>query len=300
MIVVTPVSGVIAPQITGKTGTELIRCAVQTHDRFTRYAEFLQLSQALRLAHASAPVHWIVVEDSTETDPAIADLLKSSRIPHTYLAHASSTIPGATHRGVSQRNAAMDVIRDRKLSGPVYFSDDDNLIRAELVKILSRLPKDAYTIFPIGNQGFFGIEGPLVEPVRANIGGVTGNQVRITHWSCDLCRRRWNVDMAGLAFHSSLILANDDIRFSSASETGYLETDLLEILERQNASLVMFRRLLDKVYAWHDHAVPFDRAGFYDADWVTDAIYREKPTSGHIVRGIDEAKYDLPVARLLP
>lgn len=267
----------------------------QTYDRLTRYADTLHLQLTLQaallpLATTSRPIrlHWIVIEDGASLDPAISHLLQRSPISQTYLSRP--TPDDTQHRGLAQRNAALEYIRHAGLQGVVCFSDDDNAFRPELLHSLSRIPEASYSIFPVGNTGYFGLEGPILAETSDALGPVT-----IEQWSCDFCERRWNVDMGGLAFHTSILHANLNIGLSEAAAPGHLETNLLEQFEQLNQSLILLPELLDQVHVWHDHSLQFHRAGYYDANWRTEAVSKERmraPTE--VVRGFSWANETLP------
>ncbi|KAK4049338.1 hypothetical protein OIO90_005467 [Microbotryomycetes sp. JL221] len=295
--------------LTSSARESTVYVVTPTYDRLTRFADLLQVGQALQLASLDTNVLWIVVEDSNELDRAVAHLLNELGVPHVYFSHQQTR--AGPHRGVDQRNAALDLIKSRQQSGkpdaggPVYFLDDDNAIRSRLVTSLAKLPRDTYTVFHVGNQGYFGLEGPVVDNVRKR-----GGDGKIVQWCCDLCRRRWNVDMAGFAFHSSLLLPSASasvksllsgrhIKFSQASEAGFLETDLLSAIEQSSqAQLVLSKTLLETVHVWHDSSAQFDKATYYDADWVTTGLFKLRPnTTNQVVRGFDWADDDLPSAR---
>jgi hypothetical protein len=73
-------------------------------------------------------LHWIVIEDSNATIPAVERILKRSRIPYTYF--YTTTAPGFPRRGWTHRNMGLEYIRKNyrnyKRNAVVYFADDDN------------------------------------------------------------------------------------------------------------------------------------------------------------------------------
>ncbi|ORY81268.1 nucleotide-diphospho-sugar transferase [Leucosporidium creatinivorum] len=286
------------------TALPLVIVVSPTHDRLTRYADTLHLQLTLQAALSlpQAPrIEWLLVEDGPLPDPAILSLLHRSNIPHHYFHQL--TPPKTEHRGLAQRNRALDLIRRKGLDGIVYFADDDNALRPELLSELARIPKDSYTIFPVGNTGYFGFEGPvLVAQGSSSTSAEQDDQgaVQIQQWCCDFCRRRWNVDMGGLAFHSSLLHSSPPLAFNPLAEAGFLETDLLEQFEALNATLTFLPRLMDEVHVWHDHSVPFYKAGFYDQDWRTEGVLSRKLMSkNEVARGFSWANNSLPVGRML-
>ena len=91
-------------------------------------AELTRLGQTL--LHVPA-IRWIVVEDAPTTSASIAKLLARLSIPYV---HLSAPMPPEYRvernfqpRGVSNRMAALDWIRQNEIrSGVIYFADDDN------------------------------------------------------------------------------------------------------------------------------------------------------------------------------
>lgn len=231
---------------------------------------------------------WLVVEDAAEQDSAVRDLLEATGIDYRYLAVQTPT--DATHRGVAQRNGALEWILREQLAGVVYFADDDNAYRAALWSHLARMPLDSFTVFPVGNMGYFGWEGPILAEAAEG-------KARIEQWSCDFCPRRWNVDMSGFAFGTETLRRRPDLRFDPASVTGYLETDFLAQVERTNATLVCIPDLVGSVHVWHNHGVPFHGAAFYDAAWTTDGTAaRRMKHQEDLVIGFTWSEPDLPLA----
>ena len=252
----------------------------------------LQVAALPSASNARSPIlEWIVIEDGTDVDPAISDLLRRSNLPHTYISHVAPEV--TDHRGIGQRNAALDLIQQRRMSGVVYFADDDNALRPELLHSLARVPEDSYTIFPVGNTGYFGFEGPVLALDS------TG-KLRIEQWCCDFCERRWNVDMGGLAFHSSLLAHQPLIGLSSSSKVGFLESDFLSQIEQQNGSLIILPELLEQVHVWHDHSEPFRRADLYDSSWRTSSLLATRmKDEDMVIRGFSWADNTLPSGTLL-
>ncbi|KAK4049320.1 hypothetical protein OIV83_004257 [Microbotryomycetes sp. JL201] len=281
---------------TASSGRATVFVVTPTYDRLTRFATLVSLGQALTLAFAAAHTNilWLVIEDANELDPAVTQLLSDFQIPHKYMACRASR--QGEHRGIEQRNFALDFIQKYNKAGVIYFADDDNTIQSALIETLATIPPSSFTIFPVGNLGYFGFEGPVIVD---HVDGDEDEGVRISHWCCDLCRRRWNIDMAGFAFHSSVLKGAPPphIRFSHQSETGFLETDMLSLIERTGARFVLSKHLLETVHVWHDSPKQSAVAAYYDADWVTSAILARKPASSlQVVRGFASAEDNLPSA----
>lgn len=223
-------------------------------------------------------------------DPVVRALLESRPlVSHHYLATESSS-GNKTHRGVSQRNTALTYIRENAIAGIVYFADDDNTYNPALFRKLSKLPGGAYTIFPVGNMGYFGFEGPIIG--RATDGGAG----RLTHWCCDFCTRRWNVDMAGLAFHTSILQTIPHLLLSYTAPAGFVESELLTTIEgKTDATLYLLPELLGQIHVWHDRSEIFKKAEYYISDWKTFWVEAYLPTlPNEIVKGFSKANQTLP------
>src|SRR5579864_6365864 len=92
---------------------------------------------------------WLVVEDDARLAPEVEQLLAESGIAHLYMAH------GPTRRfGNAQRNWVLKYIRDRRLSGVVYFADDDNKYEPPLFDELRKVQRIG--ILPVGRMGPWG------------------------------------------------------------------------------------------------------------------------------------------------
>lgn len=258
----------------------ILTIALQTYQRLSRFPHLVK-HEAL-FAMSRADITWILVEDGDATDRAVAQLLAQSRLSTRYF--ASPSLSKAGHRGIIQRNLALQHIQEARLNGVIYFLDDDNLARSTLLDELQHLPRDAFTIFPVGNTGYFGFEGPLL----------SADATQIEYWSCDYCSRRWNVDMAGFALHSSLL--QHGMRFRDSSQKGHLETDFLDALEEAPAAkLVLSRKLNSVVQVWHDFAETFKGAAAFDASWHTEYVSRHRPKgSWDPARGYSKANETLP------
>ena len=182
--------------------------------------QLLRLRHCVRVLAGEPALLWIVVEDAAERTPAVATLLARSGIEHVHLAH------GPTRRnGNAQRNAALKLIRDRKLEGVVYNLDDDNGYHPRLWNELRALRPRRVGVLAV-RRGVFppprcdGRFLPLINRQRRTLkierpvyDNVTG---RFARFDAGWCRRRsWMtrrygprafcVDMAGFAFDAALL-----------------------------------------------------------------------------------------------
>lgn len=250
------------------------------------------------LGHFSSTVLWIVVEDGLIPNPAVEHILEEfPAVPHLYFATPSS--PNREHRGVDQRNAALTLIKERGYEGIVYFADDDNAYAPTLFHLLQEIREDSFAIFPVGNLGYWGFEGPIFGNGDMDADDGEDN-TKISYWCCDYCLRKWNVDMAGFAFHSSLLKLLPSLQFNPESALGHLESDLITILVEVNATLQAIPGLIKFVHVWHDPQTPFKGAAYYMPDWHTSWIKEHLPKNGEMeVRGFMRAAEDLPRAEIV-
>lgn len=149
-------------------------------------------------------------------------------------------------RGVSQRNVALQWVRDNAI-GPagqyhqsvVFFMDDDNTYSVELFQEMANIQPGRVGIWPVGLVGGLMVEKPMLED---NV--VVGFN---SQWRPE---RPFPVDMAGFAISVDLLLANPEAKFSYDVERGYQETEIL----RQVTTMDKLQPLADlcrKVLVWH-------------------------------------------------
>ncbi|XP_061394056.1 galactosylgalactosylxylosylprotein 3-beta-glucuronosyltransferase S isoform X1 [Musca vetustissima] len=152
-----------------------------------------QVPELTRLAYTLLHVprlHWIVANDHNVCNPYLDTLLNRFGIPYTHLA---SPMPQRFHkaeskpRGVANRRAAMQWLRQHNITtGVLYFGDDDNTYD---LKLFSEIRDTKHvSMFPVGLIANYGISGPVVRK-----GKVIGF---LDSW---VAGRRWPVDMAGFA-----------------------------------------------------------------------------------------------------
>nr|XP_013105235.1 unnamed protein product [Stomoxys calcitrans] len=152
-----------------------------------------QVPELTRLAYTLMHVprlHWIVANDHNGCNPYLDTLLNRFGIPYTHLA---SPMPQRYHkaeskpRGVANRRAAMQWLRQHNITtGVLYFGDDDNTYD---LKLFSEIRDTKHvSMFPVGLIANYGISGPVVRK-----GKVIGF---LDSW---VAGRRWPVDMAGFA-----------------------------------------------------------------------------------------------------
>ncbi|KAH8412987.1 hypothetical protein KR009_007325 [Drosophila setifemur] len=172
-----------------------------------------QIPELTRLAHTLLHVprlHWLVADDQEKCNGFLDTLLErfgnlrlhSCRgfgllivmfppgIPFT---HMVSPMPSKFRnekpapRGVANRRAALQWIRQHNLTnGVLYFGDDDNTYDLRLFSEIRQTQR--VSMFPVGLIADYGVSGPVVRKGKV--------VAFLDSW---VAGRRWPVDMAGFA-----------------------------------------------------------------------------------------------------
>ncbi|XP_017151631.1 galactosylgalactosylxylosylprotein 3-beta-glucuronosyltransferase S [Drosophila miranda] len=152
-----------------------------------------QIPELTRLAHTLLHVprlHWLVANDQEGCNTFMDGMLKRFGIPYTHLA---SPMPSnfrkvkPAPRGVANRRAALQWLRQRNLTdGVLYFGDDDNTYDLGLFSEIRQTQR--VSMFPVGFIADYGVSGPVVRKGKV--------VAFLDSW---LAGRRWPVDMAGFA-----------------------------------------------------------------------------------------------------
>jgi len=172
-------------------------------------------------------VTWIVAEDGP-LDPELAAFLP----PYArYLG-----IGPTRDLGHAQRNLALEHIRDGRLEGVVYNADDDNYYDPRLFDEVAKTRRVSF--FPVGNLGPRGVERPLV---------LNG---RLQAWDSGWPERKFPVDMAGFAFHSSLLHTLESPIWSHSGRGGESEF-ISKILESADDAEFLCDSCT-RVFVWHN------------------------------------------------
>lgn len=198
----------------------------------TRFSQTLQLVPHL---------HWVLIEDSKEKSPMLSALLQRSGLNYTHLA-----IKNGTGWGNGQRDVGISWVREHLsgLPGPVnavvFFADDDNTYDIRLFNDFVRKVKKVGT-WPVGFSAKMWVESAKVEK-----GKVVGWD---TKWHAE---RDFAIDMAGFAFHASLLLANPDVAFGKCVRRGWDEDCILKQLGAKMEELEVFGHEEGaEVLVWH-------------------------------------------------
>jgi len=174
---------------------------------------------------------WIIIEDDSQTNPQIDELLKQSKISHIYIHYGPTRCFGN-----AQRNYALEMIYSTNLSGIIYFADDDNMWNEELFEEIRKTKR--VSIFPVGNMGPNKIERPIIR------------NGRIIDWDSEWKERRFPVDMGAFAFHSDILKELQPPFFDFYGAGG--ETEFLEKFVRFDGEFEILCNNCEECYVWHD------------------------------------------------
>ncbi|KAK6734067.1 hypothetical protein RB195_017689 [Necator americanus] len=184
-----------------------------TYKRKERIGDMLRKKPAhFRLSQTLSHIrnlHWIVVEDGNSTAEVIRRLLNRSNIPYVYL--ATTTAPGMPKRGWTQRNLALQYLRENyspDTDGVLYFADDDNSYDVRLFDNYIRKVK-RLGIWPVGLVGGAWVEAPRVDKK----GKVEGWDVLFAP------RREFATDMAGFGLHIKELFRVKNATFEKCTKT---------------------------------------------------------------------------------
>ncbi|XP_033157141.1 galactosylgalactosylxylosylprotein 3-beta-glucuronosyltransferase S isoform X2 [Drosophila mauritiana] len=152
-----------------------------------------QIPELTRLAHTLLHVprlHWLVADDQEKCNDFMDTLLYRFGMPFT---HMVSPMPSKFRnekpapRGVANRRAALQWIRQHNLTnGILYFGDDDNTYDLRLFSEIRKTQR--VSMFPVGLIADYGVSGPVVRKGKV--------VAFLDSW---VAGRRWPVDMAGFA-----------------------------------------------------------------------------------------------------
>jgi hypothetical protein len=157
---------------------------------FRRHGKAIQ--SWIRLRNPGWQVVWIVAEDEEIIDPRISGMLRKSEVPYIYFAYGLTRSYGnAQKNAVLQMAYALSGPSSLLGHGPVYGLDDDNKMLPELLDILTKVVRVG--AFPVGNLGYDGWEGPIVNEDGVMIDTESG-------W-----KRKFSLDYGAYTFNSSLL-----------------------------------------------------------------------------------------------
>eukprot|EP00039_Didymoeca_costata_P005649 m.83338 g.83338 ORF g.83338 m.83338 type:complete len:314 (-) comp12917_c0_seq1:48-989(-) len=245
-----------------KTDLPWLYLITPTYKRHNQKADMTRFANTLRQV---PNLHWIVIEDAQERTELVSKFMKRCGVKNfthihqktpKYLQRAICKVVNprigcpswklgkeaelwTRPRGVEQRNAGLQVVRDlRPQNGVVYFADDDNSYDLELFDMIRKVKRvGAWTV---GLSGGLIHEGPIVED-----GEVISWHVG---WRPD---RPFPIDMASFAINTREIMSRPQLKFDGKAERGFLESKfLLGIIKGKN-EIEPFVPACNCVLVWH-------------------------------------------------
>ncbi|GAA5120659.1 hypothetical protein JIN84_05860 [Luteolibacter yonseiensis] len=180
----------------------------------------------------AAPLKWLLVEDAAHTDPEVTAFLLETGIDHTYWA-----VGPTRDKGNPQRDSALLHILANQLHGIIYNGDDDNHYSPALFHELRKVRHIG--LLPVGNLGPSGIERPIV------------SDGRIQYWDAGWKSRKYPVDMAGFAFHTTLLAALQPPLWNHTGVGG--ESEFIDKLITTPAQFEFLCDNCTTCHVWHNH-----------------------------------------------
>uniref|UniRef100_A0A336LV95 Galactosylgalactosylxylosylprotein 3-beta-glucuronosyltransferase n=1 Tax=Culicoides sonorensis TaxID=179676 RepID=A0A336LV95_CULSO len=216
----------------------LIYFVTPTYPRREQIPELIRLSQTL--LHIKN-IHWIVADDTDICNNFLDSILSRSGIPFTHLASPMPehyrSIKGPAPRGVANRRAALNWLRNNnKRNGVLYFGDDDNTFDLRLFNEI-RFTKYV-SMFPVGLIGQYAISAPIVK--KGQIIGFFDS------WPA---KRLWPVDMAGFAINLEVIFQNPNA--TMPYKAGYEEDEFLKSIDLKIENIEPKANNCTEVLVWH-------------------------------------------------
>ena len=240
----------------------------------TQLDNLMSFGQTLKL---DGNFYWVIVEDTdTCCSSAVRALLHRTGLPFAHVIAKSNPPKGAPgHRGVDQRNRGLEIVESlvqdpsqrltttgnnnrtrNNMTGVVYFADDDNTYDVRLFPAL----RETTTVgmVPVGLVG-------LGAHARCIVNRTTGRIMSLSS-AFKQRERKFPVDMAAFAFHTDLLLPNNNkkrprshqkIRFNWMWKTGYLESKFVEQLASKRSDVNPLADNCTKLYVWHTKTASF-------------------------------------------
>ena len=215
-----------------------------TYKRDTQIVDLTKLSQTLQLAQLKYGIiiHWIIIEDSTSCTNRIRDLATMSGLSFS---HLSITSPLGrdnphTHKGVNQRNAALDLIEKMDVEGLIYLGDDDNTYDVTMLADMTRVKR--FGLYPVAFAG-----GGLYERCKTE----SSDWNKVTKLASNFQNnRKYTVDMASIVF-STTLLKNTHVRFNKDWRHGHLESMFTDTLISSKDDIEPMGSSCNVVYVYH-------------------------------------------------
>ncbi len=233
-----------------------------TYDRIVKFDDQPRIKHLERLAgvlkeccdqYQDLRLTWIVVEDDDHLHDDAKEVLKRLEDRTKPQIHASASKPSLTIEylhvgptnvyGNKQRAHGLDFVVEQKMTGVCIFCDDDNWYTPTLFNMISQTER--VSVHCVGNLGRFGIERPVVN-----------SEKKILAWDAGWLSRKFPVDNAGYAFHTSMLATQniDEERFQGRYRFPQLEfggeTEFIESLVGSSDEIQVFD--IENIHAAHD------------------------------------------------
>lgn len=216
-----------------------------TYPRAEQIPELTRTAQTLLNV---ANVVWIVSEDAAIPTPQVLQYLNESslqsvylraRMPDKYLAVKNKP------RGVANRLAGLQWIRDNAKDGVFYFADDDNTYDIRLFEEM-RWTKGV-SMFPVGLVTKLAVSTPIVK-----------NGVVVGFYDGWIAKRKFPIDMAGFAVNVKYLL--DRPKATMPYKVGYEEDGFMLSLGIKPRDIEPLAANCTKIWVWHTQTKKNDPA----------------------------------------
>ncbi|XP_011194895.1 galactosylgalactosylxylosylprotein 3-beta-glucuronosyltransferase S [Zeugodacus cucurbitae] len=247
----------------------MIYFVTPTYPRREQIPELIRLSNTL--LHVPR-IHWILANDHYACNAYLDGLLRKIGLPFTHLA---SPMPESYRkkkpmpRGVANRRAAMQWLRQRNITnGILYFGDDDNTYDLRLFSEIRDTQR--VSMLPVGLIEEY-VSGPVVRK-----GKVVGF---LDSWVAD---RRWPVDMAGFATNLAYMALYPNA--SMPYKPGY-EEDLFLRSIRLNLNIIEPKaNNCTEILVWHTQTKSHERTTLR----ISNKYLDDRSNLGALIRSLNE------------
>ncbi|XP_071521050.1 galactosylgalactosylxylosylprotein 3-beta-glucuronosyltransferase P-like [Panulirus ornatus] len=207
-----------------------------TYPRAEQLAELTRTAQTLM----NIPnVVWIVSEDAVEATPAVTNYLNESDLHTVYLrVQMPSKYQKERNkpRGVANRMAGLNWVRENAKDGVLYFADDDNTYDIRIFEQMRWTRK--VSMFPVGLVTKLGVSTPIVKDGKV-LGFYDG-------W---IAKRKFPIDMAGFAVNVQYLLERP--LAAMPYKVGYEEDGFMKSLGIKASEIEPLAFNCTKIWVWH-------------------------------------------------
>lgn len=254
-------------------GLPTLYVVTPTYPRAEQIPEITRTAQTL----LNVPnVVWIVSEDADTPTPALTRYLNESALSSVYMRvqmPAQYQKVKNKPRGVANRMAGMNWVRENAKEGVLYFADDDNTYDIRLFEQMRWTER--VSMFPVGLVTKLGVSTPIVREGRV-VGFYDG-------W---IAKRKFPVDMAGFAVNVAFLLQHPEA--SMPFKVGYEEDGFLLSLGIAAADIEPLAFNCTKIWVWHTQTKKNDPATSVtqnnatigtNLDVIKDLLWKKPPGS---------------------